>query len=305
MIELYRKYRPKTFDEVFGQDRAVSMLRSMIDSHKVPHAMMFTGPSGCGKTTLARILRRQLKCAMVDFSEQNCADIRGIDNVREIRRRMALHPFAGKTKIWLLDEVHKISNDAQNALLKMLEDTPSHVYFILCTTDHQRLIKTIRTRCTEIPLSPFGEKDLLRLISYIAAKEDRKVGKSVAEKIAEHSDGSARKALVLLGSILDLEDEKAQLESIAKATAETQAIQLCRLLLNPRTSWKEIGPMLKELEKEDPEQLRWMVLGYMKAVLNNSGQERAFDILCAFERNFYDSKHAGLSIACYQVTHER
>ena len=300
MMELYKKQRPKDFDSVSGQTKALSLLRTMVDRDRVPHAILFTGPSGCGKTTLARIMRKKVRCGVDDFYEQNCADIRGIENIRDIRKRMMLRPIKGKSKIWLLDEVHKISNDAQNALLKMLEDTPRHVYFFLCTTDPQKLIKTIRTRCTEISLSPLSDRELEAVILRSCQMEKIKIEQDVLEKIVENSEGSARKALVLLDSIIGVAEDD-QIDAIVNATSENQAIQLCRLLLDTRTKWKEVATMLKSLKDEEPEQLRWMMLGYMKSVLLNSGKGRAYNILCAFERNFYDSKHAGLTMACYEI----
>lgn len=309
MIELYKKHRPKDLDGIVGQHSAVSVLTQMIENDEIPHTLLLTGPSGVGKTTIARILRKHLKCNAQDFTEVNIADIRGIDNVRDIRRRMSLCPLHGKTKVWLLDEAHKLSGDAQNALLKMLEDTPKHVYFFLCTTEPGKLIKTIRTRCTEIALKPIGEKDLSELVMSVYHKEVPKghFPEMAFDKIVENSEGSARKALVLLGSIIHLESEEAMLEAIEKSTQEAQAIQLCRLLLNPRSSWQNISKLLKELEGEEPEGLRRMVLGYMRSVLLGSGSlaGRAGSIIGIFERNFFDSGNAGLALACWETMGEK
>lgn len=304
MTELYKKWRPKNLDAIVGQSSAVAVLTQMIENDEIPHSILLTGPSGCGKTTIARILRKHLKCNTQDFAEVNIADIRGIDNVRDIRRRMSLRPLHGKTKIWLLDEVAKMSGDAQTALLKMLEDTPKHVYFMLATTDPHKLLKTIRTRCTEIALKPIGNDDLAHLLAEIILHEkNRKITDEVIGKIVESSDGSARKALVLLGSIIHMESEEAMMEAIEKSTQEAQAIQLCRMLLNPRSSWSEIAKLLKELEGEEPEGLRRMVLGYMRSVLLGGGNmaPRAGSIIGIFERNFFDSLNAGLALACWEA----
>jgi DNA polymerase III gamma/tau subunit len=282
----------------------------MMENNEIPHALLITGPSGCGKTTIARILRKHLNCHPSEFHEVNIADIRGIDNVRDIRKRMNLRPLNGKTKVWLLDEAAKLSRDAQEAMLKMLEDTPSHVYFMLATTDPQKLLKTIRTRCTEIALRPIKEKDLAELVIHVWVKEHRKVNQAnvsvsdeVVNKIVENSDGSARKALVLLGSIIRMESEEEMLEAIEKSTQEAQAINLCRLLLNPRSRWAEVAKLLKELDAEEPEGLRHMTLRYMRSVMFGGGNlaSRAADIMGIFERNFFDSGHDGLALACWEA----
>ncbi len=204
----------------------------------------------------------------------------------------------------LVHNCHKLSGDAQTALLKMLEDTPKHVYFMLATTDPHKLLKTIRTRCTEIALKPIGNDDLAHLLAEIILHEkNRKITDEVIGKIVESSDGSARKALVLLGSIIHMESEEAMLEAIEKSTQEAQTIQLCRMLLNPRSSWSEIAKLLKELEGEEPEGLRRMVLGYMRSVLLGGGNlaPRAGSIIGIFERNFFDSLNAGLALACWEA----
>jgi len=225
------------------------------------------------------------------------------ENIREIRKRMGLRPMNGETKLWLIDEAHTLTNDAQNALLKMLEDTPGHVYFMLATTEPNKVIKTIHTRCMPLHLKPIGEKELSELVMDTYHKEVKEgpFPETVIEKIVEHSAGSARQALVLLDSVIRLDSEEEMLEAIEKSTMSTQAIQLCRLMMNPRTSWQEIGKLLKELEGEDPEGLRRMMLGYMRSVLLNSGQQRAAFIIGVFERNFFDSGNAGLALACYEV----
>ena len=303
-MELYKKYRPKKLEQMIGQDSIVKSLQNKIKRNKIPHSILFTGPSGCGKTTLARILRRSLKCHKYEFKEINTADFRGIDTIRKIRRHMSLAPLRGNCKVWVIDECHKLSNDAQNALLKILEDTPNHVFFILATTDPQRLIKTVRNRCTEISVSTLTDKELNSLLINICKKEKLEGFPSIVfEKIIEVSEGSARKALVLLDLVIDLDDEEDMLKAVSDAISEEQGIAVARALFNQRTQWPDMAKILKNIQKEEPENIRWIVLGYAKSVLLSGGKlsSRAYKIIDIFQDNFYDSKLAGLVACCYEA----
>ncbi len=303
VMELYKKYRPKSLDEMIGQNNSVKILKSFLKNNALPHALLFTGPSGCGKTTLARILRKELDCGKYDFTELDCADFKGIEMVRNIRSHLNQAPISGKCRVWLIDECHKMTGDAQNAFLKMLEDTPDHVYFMLATTDPQKLKNTIKTRCTEIVVRSLNSKSMSKLLSDICTKEKTKIPEEVIEKITECGNGSARKALVLLNQIIELEDEDDMVEAIKATTAEEQAIIIARTLFNPKARWADMAKVLKETSSEEPEQIRWMVLGYAKNVLLSGGKlsGRAYLIIDAFRDHFYDSKHAGLAAAAYEV----
>jgi len=303
-MELYKKHRPKKADEVVGQDKALTSLRRMVKAKAIPHALLFTGPSGCGKTTLGRIVTRALKCNKIDFQEVNCADFRGIDMVRSIRSRMDQAPMGGDTRVWLIDEAHKLSNDAQNAFLKLLEDTPLHVYFMLATTEPNKLIKTIRTRCTEVGVKALSEKELVQLCSDVLNKEEVKSFPiDVIEKIAEHSEGSARKALVLLDQVYRLENGQQMLDTIESTESKSDSIKIARLLMNKRTTWKQMAELLKNCDLSEPEGLRRMVIGYCKSVMLGGGPltARAFVVLDTFKDHMYDSGAAGLVWASYAI----
>lgn len=304
--ELYKKHRPKSLKRIIGQPNAVRLLEVMFEEINIPHTFLFSGPSGCGKTTLARIVKNKLGCGKLDFEELNCADVRGIDGVRRIRNRIQSAPISGDCRVWLIDEAHKLTNDAQNAFLKMLEDTPDHVYFMLATTHPQKLLNTIRTRCTEITVKVLNYKAMGKLIRSVAKREGIKLLEiltdEVVDKIIECSEGSARKALVLLNQIRGLKKEEDILEAIQKSATEQVAINIARALLNPRTKWPEMVKFLKGFE-EDSEDIRWMVLGYANKVLLSGGKyaSRAYLIIVAFRDHFYESKFAGLTAACYEV----
>ncbi len=310
MSSLYQKLRPRTLKGLIGQDGVVASLQRLIEKDQIPHAILLSGASGCGKTTTARILKEHLKCGDRDFFEINAADSRGIDTVREMRRSIHLAPMHGEARVWLIDEAGKLSNDAQNALLKMLEDTPAHAYFMLATTDPQKLIRTIHTRCSEIVFSALSNGDLERLMKRVIDKEGFKVSDDVVSAIAEVVEGSGRKSLVLLEQVCHLETEEEQMAAIKATTfSKEKAIDLARLLVIGRGTWNDVATVLKAIKDEDAEGIRYCVLGYARACLvggegkspNPSLGPRAFQVIDVFSDDFYTSKHAGLAAACYEV----
>lgn len=298
--ELFKRYRPKSLKYVEGNKGTITSLRNMLKNDTLPHTILFHGPSGCGKTTLARILANEMGCKDMDLVEMNCSSFRGIDTIREIMRSMNLAP-SGSCRIWILDEVHQLSRDAQNASLKMLEDTPNHVYFFLCTTEPQKLLTTIRNRCSPQPVVSLSHSQLLDVIARVVRRARLDVSLDVAVEIADSVEGSARQALVILDKVRNL-PESERIAAVAIALeAPQEVLDLCRVLFNRKgVNWRSIGKLLKELNAE-PESVRWAVMGYARAILLKGKNERAYSVICAFEQNFYDSKHAGLARACYEV----
>ena len=299
--ELYKVYRPSTFGKVIGQDAAVKTLTKLGQSGKVPHALLLTGPSGCGKTTIARILKDKLNCSDADYVEKNASEQRGIDTIREIKSKMVLSPLMGKVKVYVIDECQSLTSEAQEAFLKILEDTPKHVYFMLCTTDPQKLKKTIITRCTEIKLTALSPVDVRKLVGNVAEAESLKLSTDVVDAIVDACDGSARKALVLLNSVMSLTEEDDQLEAIQNSSVKSVAFDIAKTLLSAKT-FADVAKVLKTCD-EDAEQIRRVVLGYCSAVLLGGGAKsgRAFAIIDVFRNNFYDSGKAGLVASCYEV----
>ena len=187
----------------------------------------------------------------------------------------------------------------------MLEDNPDHAYFILATTDPRKLLPTVITRCSEVKLKLLEDEDIERVLAEAIRKEKFKVSDEVVMKIREASEGSARKALVILEQIGDLDTEEEQLKAVQATSVNVeQAIALPRALINPRIQWPQVAAILKEL-KDEPEGIRYLVLGYARSVLLGGGPmaDRAFIIIDVFSSNFYDSKQAGLAAACWEVVH--
>jgi DNA polymerase-3 subunit gamma/tau len=304
MNELHRKYRPQRLLDVQGQDEAIATIKSKFKHNTVPHALLFHGPSGCGKTTLARIVATMLGCkGRHDFSEMNVADYRGIDSVRDIRRQLNQRPLEGSCRVYLLDECHRLTPDAQNAMLKIIEEPPDHVYFMLCTTEPEKLIRTLRSRPMEVRLRPLDADPLISLLRIVSKSERIPITKPVAVKIADMAMGSAREALQILDVVREHRDAAAMLKHIDRATVGTQAIYLARKLLDTRSKWNTIAPLLNDLKNEEPERLRYMILGYTQSVLLKKRDNRAFRMMELFLDNTFDSKFAGIVSASYQVIH--
>lgn len=302
-MDLYRKYRPRKFSEVVGQPQAVKELKTRLEKGTVPQAILFCGESGTGKTTLARILAKKLGCDDLDFCEVDCGTDNGIEMVRSIKSRLSLSPMDGPCRIWLIDECQQIRKDGQSALLKMLEDTPSHVYLFLATTDPGKLLKTVLTRCAVIKLKPLGQPVLKELLQVTVMKEGKMATEPLLDKIAEVAAGSARKALVILGQVLDLPTEEERLEHVIKTELSEDGIKLARVLFDRKATWPKVAEVLRALEGEDAEQLRYLVLGYARSILLSGGplSKKAMAVIEAFGGNFYDSKHAGLAYASFDV----
>lgn len=266
-FELYRKYRPETLEDVVGNSSTIKSLQKELENGS--HVFLMTGPAGCGKTTLARIMAREVGAGELSIREMNSAENRGIDTAREIMEQMRYNPSDGKALVWILDEVHQLSSAAQNAFLKALEDTPSHVYFFLATTDPQKLIAPLKTRCSIITVQPLKDEEMLYLLKRTARAEKVKLNSEIYEKIIEIAQGGSRKALKLLSKVLFLDSDEERLEVLRTSSDSDspEAIEFCRALLG-KNSFTKLASILKELLKvEDAEKLRQCVMGYMNSVL--------------------------------------
>jgi DNA polymerase III gamma/tau subunit len=453
--ELYRKYRPKSFRRIIGQDNAVSIMQGWLSKNKTPHAVLLVGHSGCGKTTLARILAKQLKCEPPrDLFEINAANFNGIDTVRDIQRIAQSGSLLGKehNRCWIIDECfhadtlvktingnkriadiqvndhvysaigkdtvikkyvnrvplervccvtyegyrtfvskdhlyftnrgwikaidlqqndllykltkipirvegveiyesentdqskwgiiteqdrnrgfvefydleisehhsyfandvlvhncHQLSTQAQQGMLKLLEEAPSYAYFFLCTTDPQKLIPTIKNRCSEIKLNPVPITDLIELCSAILERENVSIDESVLEQLAVVSDGSPRKCLVKLEQLIELPNDKLRLKSLEKDESFNAAIKdLCNVFTRQsKKSWKEVAKIVKSIgETNEPESIRYAVLGWLNSALlggwaHGVSNEELVSIMNYWMFDFYTTKSAGVSIAAF------
>jgi len=224
-LVLYRKYRPQSFGEVIGQEHVVQTITNAISGGMVSHAYLFSGPRGSGKTTLARLLAKAVNCQnrkendfepcnkcsscteinqgrAIDLIEIDAASNRGIDEVRELRDGIKFAPTKSKYKVFIIDECHQLSREAANALLKTLEEPPSHAIFILATTEIHKMIPTIVSRCQRFDFRKLTLQEICKKLEMIIEKEKVKIEKSALELIASNSGGSIRDAESLLGQVL-------------------------------------------------------------------------------------------------------
>lgn len=299
-MTLHTKYRPQTFDKVYGNEVVINTLQTMLKNSTLPNTLLFHGPRGCGKTTLARLVADSLGCSEFGFMEFDTANTRGIDTARGIIQNLQFKAVDGSVKVFVLDEVHKTTNDFQNALLKATEEPPAHIYFILCTTEPKKIIEALRSRCTAFEVKPIKEKQILSLIKDVAKTEEIKVNADVLDVLVEESGGRAREALILLNLIRDCKTVAEALKLIQNNEGEEkEVIDLCRALIKG-SDWKTVSKILKGI-KADPEKVRHAVLGYMTSVLLSKSSSKAAVVIECFEDNFYDSGRAGLVLACYRT----
>jgi DNA polymerase-3 subunit gamma/tau len=201
-VALYRKYRPQNFKDVVGQEQAVELLTSAIKQKKISHAYLFCGGRGTGKTTVARIVARDIGCNDEDIIEIDAASNRGIDEIRDLREAVRTAPFSSPYKVYIIDEAHMLTKEASNALLKTLEEPPSHVIFILATTDPDKLPQTIVSRCQKVVFRNPDIETLSSRLVYVAELEGTKLHDDAARRIAMHGKGSYRDALGILEQVL-------------------------------------------------------------------------------------------------------
>ncbi len=299
-MSLYHKYRPDSLDDMIGNKQTIRALQATLGKDNPPHAYLFHGPTGCGKTTLGRIVRKHLRCSDNDFHEIDSADFRGIDTIREIRRKSQYKPMQGKSMVWLLDECHQLSAQAQEALLKALEEAPTHVYYILCTTDPQKLKPTLKGRCSQFQVNPLSDREMMKLLRSVVKAEGERLQKQVYEQIIQDSLGHPRNALQILDQVLVVEPDERLEVAKRQAEMQSQTIELCRALIGG-AGWRKVRTILEGLRDQEPETIRRQVLGYCSSVLLKEENYQAAAVMEEFIEPFYNSGWPGLVFACFSI----
>jgi len=314
-LELYRKYRPQNLKQMVGNASTIKALQNYINKDSLPHCILLTGPTGCGKTTIARIIKNVVQADdKFGYRELDASVFRGIDTARELSKEIIHRPIKGKAKVILLDECHNFGiggasekNLSQNAILKTLESCPEWAYFILCTTNPEMLIPTLKGRCTNFAMETLQDKDMRKLLITVAKKEKKKIDKEVSQLIIDNAFGHPRNALQILSKTLvldNLEDmKKAVKEEIQKKAGINQ---LCYALLDGK-KWPEIRKIIDGLKDEQPETIRRGMLGMLSSALvkgwGDYKKVNPFFVMSWFiENNTYDSGMAGIVYICRAIT---
>ncbi len=304
-MTLQDKYRPATLEEVKGNKAALASIRSIFTRHSgdYPHAILLQGSKGCGKTTIARILKDILECEDGDYTEVNSSNERGIAVARKLQEDAQYRPFSGKTRVYLLDEIHKATKDFQNAMLKPLEDCPAHAYWILCTTDPQMLIEPLRSRCHIFEVQNLNRTECMDLLNSVLEKEKvNYISDDIKSKIYEASEGCPRDTLKILDQVIDLQTDEEVLSAIqAFNYAETNLTEIWKALLR-KDSWSRLKDKIKTLDMSNPEQLRRSTVTRMGNILMEEDNPDAAMIYDCFKGNYYDTGKAGFIVSCYQAT---
>ncbi len=245
---LYRKYRPSNFSEVMGQEHIVSVIEKSIKNKKIAHAYLFSGSRGIGKTSIARILAKDLGTHQDDIYEIDAASNRGIDDVRAIRDSVNTLPFHSAYKVYIVDEVHMLTKEAFNALLKTLEEPPSYVIFMLATTELEKIPETIISRCEVYRFKKPTIEILSKQVINVAKKEGFEISKASAELVALLGDGSFRDTLGALQKVIGMsKDKKLDDEEVRMALGAPSKILIHEFV--DSLASKNIDTALKAIEK--------------------------------------------------------
>ena len=248
---MYRKYRPDSFDKVVGQDKVIKVISNAILNNRVSHAYLFSGPRGTGKTTTAKIIAKMVNCENLidgkpcekcfsclnflnsnDIVEIDAASNNGVEEIREIRDKVNFVPTSCKYKVYIIDEVHMLTTQAFNALLKTLEEPPSHVIFILATTEFHKIPLTISSRCQKFQFTKIDAEDIVKRLKEICNLENIKITDEALYEIARLADGGLRDAINLLDQLSAYKSEEISIDDVFKINGAVSYDELYNILIS-------------------------------------------------------------------------
>ena len=265
-ISLYRRYRPQKFTEMVGQSAAVSVLREALKEGRLGHAYLFSGPRGCGKTSAARLVAKGLNCQNLGSDGEPCGECeacnaiaqgehldvieidgasnRGINEIRDLKSHVNLKPLIAPYKVYIIDEVHMLTEAAFNALLKTLEEPPANVVFLLATTEPHKVPVTIRSRCQHIPFHRISMADMVNRVAYVCSTENIQADMEAVWEISRQADGALRDALSLTEQAVSLGKGNLTIESVKALTGGSNRTELEKWVISLRLDPKESNASL-------------------------------------------------------------
>ena len=267
-LALYRKYRPDNFDDVVGQDKVVKVIEHAIETNRISHAYLFSGPRGTGKTTTAKIIARVVNCTNLvdgkpcgvceccknifnnnDVVEIDAASNNGVDEIRELRDKVNLVPTLAKYKVYIIDEVHMLTVQAFNALLKTLEEPPSHVIFILATTEPHKIPLTIASRCQKFQFSKVSDDQIVNRLRQIVGNENVQITDDALYEIARLSDGGMRDAINFLDQLISYKDSEITIDDVYQVNGSVSYDDIYKFIVDINAGNKsEIINVVEEID---------------------------------------------------------
>ncbi len=303
-LALYRKYRPSNFNDLVGQNEIVTVIKNEILNDRLSHAYLFSGPRGTGKTSSAKIIARMINCRNLssdgipcgickscknfdnssDIVEIDAASNNGVDEIRNLRDKVNLVPSYGKYKVYIIDEVHMLTTQAFNALLKTLEEPPAHVIFILATTEFFKIPNTVVSRCQKFQFLKFSIKDICSRLKFISSKEKIVVNDEVLYEISRLSDGGLRDAINMLDQLASFNDKEITLDDVYKLNGVASYLDFFNLLtyvLN--NNFTSMIVFFDELDQTGKNFVRFVedLISFISSILN-------FSVTSIFDSNIVE-----------------
>lgn len=299
---LHTKYRPTTLDEVVGQDHIKAGLESVMAAGK-QQTFLFEGPSGTGKTTLARLVAAQLGCTTV--KEIDAATHTGVDAMRTVASGAQFVSMDGGNQAFIVDECHRLSKQAWESLLKDIEEPPAGVFWFFCTTEGNKILKTVRTRCLTYTLKDVPWRKLLVLVKSVVEREGLLVTDEIIDVCAEEADGSPRQALVNLSAVAHCTTEDEARAALNRLAGSKEAFDFARMIMKKDYGFGAACSLLKELKDVNPESIRHTVRAYATTTVMGSPDNMwARGVLMAFETPCVDQNQIS-DILCRLITMEK
>ena len=291
--DLINKYRPQSLEEVYGQDAVVKSLKSLCEAN-IPHAFLLSGNSGVGKTTIARIISKELDCGVNNLIEIDAATHTGVDSMRELCKGLRYTAHGeNNIKFVIIDEAYRLSGSSWDSLLKIIEEPPSHLYFVFATTELSKVPKTIQTRCVHYNLKDVRTDDLLDLLESVCKEEDIGLDNNSLLLIAKEAYGSPRRMLSYLSKCCGCKSLKEVKEILEQPLEDNKVIDLCRLLVSRRITWEKVKPIINDLKDIDQAGVHIQICHYMNSCILRARTDKEvfyyLTILDTFSKPVYQS----------------